>query len=170
MLVGLGACGVGLAPAHTAPSPLIKPVVTAGCQDGDATFFVDVIAQGAVAFVLDDSGAPTGEKLFLRSIDAAAFTDDGTLVEEFHKTYGNRTGHGDPITIRDRETRFLIQEWKSPGASLVSVGEGLWHMEGRYATGAEAHAFNLELTNANYRYPTIADAVVKLPTIIAESI
>lgn len=81
-----------------------------------------------------------------------------------------RTGHGDPITIRDRETRFLIQEWKSPGASLVSVGEGLWHMEGRYATGAEAHAFNLELTNANYRYPTIADAVVKLPTIIAESI
>ena len=97
VLVGLGTCGVGLAPAHAVPSPLIKPVVTAGCQEGDATFFVDVIAQGAVAFVLDDSGAPTGEKLFLRSIDAAAFTDDGTLVEEFHKTYGNRTGHGDPI-------------------------------------------------------------------------
>lgn len=97
VIVGLGTGGVGLAPAHAVPSPLIKPVITAGCQDEEATFFVDVIAQGAVAFVLDDSGAPTGEKLFLRSIDAAAFTDDGTLVEEFHKTYGNRAGHGDPI-------------------------------------------------------------------------
>lgn len=81
-----------------------------------------------------------------------------------------RTGHGDPITTRGRETRFLIQEWKSPGATLASVGEGLWRMEGRYATGAEAQAFSLELTNAQYQYPTIADAVVKLPTIIAESI
>jgi len=97
MVVALGVAGVGSAPAQAVPSPQLKPVVTAGCQDERETFFVDVIAQGAVAFVLDDSGEPTGEKLFLRSIDAAAFTDEGTLVGEFHKTYGKRNGHGDPI-------------------------------------------------------------------------
>jgi len=97
MLVALGFVGAGAAPAQAVPSVEIKSVITAGCQAQGETFFVDVIGLGAVAFVLDDSGQPTGEKLFIRSIDAAAFTDAGALVGEFHKTYGLRTGHGDPI-------------------------------------------------------------------------
>jgi hypothetical protein len=97
ILVGLALAGLGSTPAQAVPGPLIKPVITAGCQDGQGTFSVDVIAQGAVAFVLDASGEPTGEKLFIRSIDAAAFTDAGALVSEFHKTYGQRAGQGDPI-------------------------------------------------------------------------
>jgi hypothetical protein len=58
---------------------------------------VDVIAQGVIAFVLDASGEQTGEKLFVLSLDAAALTEEGTLVGEFHKTCGERRGHGDPI-------------------------------------------------------------------------
>jgi hypothetical protein len=97
IIVALAVSAVGPAPAQAVPSPQVKPVITAGCQDEGGTFFVDVIAQGAIAFVLDSTGAPSGDKLFVLSIDAAAFTEDGTLVGEFHKTYGNRTGHGDPI-------------------------------------------------------------------------
>ena len=97
ILVALALVGLGSAPAQAVPSLEIKPVITAGCEDEQGTFSVDVIAQGAVAFVLDASGEPTGEKLFTLSIDAAAFTDEGTLVGEFHKTYGQRRGHGEPI-------------------------------------------------------------------------
>ena len=97
ILVALALTWFGSTPAQAVPSPEIKPVITAGCQDEQGTFPVDVITQGAVAFVLDASGEPTGEKLFVLSIDAAAFTDEGTLVGEFHKTYGERRGHGDPI-------------------------------------------------------------------------
>jgi hypothetical protein len=89
--------GVWAVPAQAFPSPELKSVITVGCQDESGTFFLEVIPQGAVAFVLADSGEPTGEILFLVSVDAAAFTDEGVLVGEFHKTYGQRTGHGDPI-------------------------------------------------------------------------
>jgi hypothetical protein len=95
-LVVVGLVTLGTASAVAAPGPL-GPVITAGCQDDGDTFVVDVVVRGAVAFVVDDEGTRTGEKLFLRSIDAAAFTDAGVLVEEFHKTYGQRTGHGDPV-------------------------------------------------------------------------
>jgi hypothetical protein len=97
VLVALALVGLGSPPAQAVPNLEIKPVITAGCQDEQGTFSVDVISQGAVAFVLDAGGEPTGEKLFTRSIDAAAFTDEGTLVGEFHKTYGQRRGHGEPI-------------------------------------------------------------------------
>ena len=99
ILVALALVGLGSTPAQAVPSLEIKPVVTLGCEDeqgGD--FSVDVIGQGAIAFVLDASGEPTGEKLFLLSIDATAVTDDGTLVGEFSKTYGQRRGHGEPIS------------------------------------------------------------------------
>ena len=97
ILVALAFAGLVSTPAQAVPRPEIKPVITAGCEDAQGIFFVDVIAQGAVAFVLDGSGEPTGEKLFVYSIDAAAFNDAGALVGEFHKTYGQRTGHGEPI-------------------------------------------------------------------------
>ena len=97
VLVALALALLGSTTAQAVPSPEIKPVITVGCQDEQGTFSADVIAQGAVAFVLDANGEPTGEKLFVRSIDAAAFNDEGTLLGEFHKTYGQRSGHGDPI-------------------------------------------------------------------------
>ena len=97
ILAALALTWFGSTPAQAVPSPEIKPVITAGCQDEQGTFSVDVIAQGAVAFVLDASGEPTGEKLYVLSLDAAAFTDEGTLLAELHKTYGERHGHGDAI-------------------------------------------------------------------------
>lgn len=79
-----------------------------------------------------------------------------------------RPGHGDPICIRGRETRFIMEEWKCAGASLVSVAEGLLRFEGRYAVGHEAFAFGQELTAAKYR--EMQDAAAILPTVIPESI
>lgn len=97
IVVALALAWLGSTPAQAVPSTEIKSVITAGCQGGQSTFSVDVIALGAIAFVLDASGEPTGEKLFVRSIDAAAFNAEGTLLGEFHKTYGQRRGHGEPI-------------------------------------------------------------------------
>ena len=97
ILVALALVGLGSPPAQAVPSLEIKPVITAGCEDEQGAFSVDVIAQGAVAFVLDASGEPTGEKLFLLSIDATAVDAEGTVVGEFSKTYGQRQGHGEPI-------------------------------------------------------------------------
>ena len=89
-LLALGLAGVGTA-AHAAPDPPI----TIGCGEGGDTF--QVAPRGSIGFVLDDEGNPTGEKLFLVQIDAAFFLDDGGLVGEYHKTYGNRYGHGERI-------------------------------------------------------------------------
>jgi hypothetical protein len=97
ILVALALVGLGSTAAQAVPSLEIKPVVTASCEDEQGEFSVDVIGQGAIAFVLDASGEPTGEKLFLLSIDAEAFTD-GTSLGEFSKTYGQRRGHGEPIS------------------------------------------------------------------------
>lgn len=95
-LMAGGVLTLGQAPAWAAAGPL-EPVITAGCDEAGERFTVNIVPRGAVAFVVDEEGFRTGEKLFLVSIDAAAFTDAGALVEEFHKTYGNRTGHGEPI-------------------------------------------------------------------------
>ena len=92
---------VGMAtasPAAAAPKPDRKQVVTAGCMaPGEELFFVDVIPQGAVAFILDAAGEPTGEKLHLLSLDFAGFNTAGQLVFEEHKSYGGRTGQEDVI-------------------------------------------------------------------------
>jgi hypothetical protein len=100
ILVALALVGLGSTPAQGVPSPEVMPVITATCEDEQgADFSVDVVTTpGAIVFVLDASGEPTGEKLFLLSIDAEAFSDDGTLVGEFSKTYGQRRGHGEPIS------------------------------------------------------------------------
>jgi hypothetical protein len=98
IVVALAFVGFGSSAAQAVPSLEVKPVVTAVCEDAQGEFSVDVIAQGAVAFVLDASGEPTGEKLFLLSIDATAVDDEGTPLGEFHKTYGPRRGHGEPIS------------------------------------------------------------------------
>jgi hypothetical protein len=98
ILVALALVGLGSTPAQAVPSLEIKPVVTATCEDEQGEFSVDVIPQGAIAFVLDASGEPTGEKLFVVSIDATAVDEEGTPLGEFHKTYGQRRGHGEPIS------------------------------------------------------------------------
>ena len=98
ILVALALVGLGSTTAQAVPSIEVKPVVTLGCEDEQGTFSVDVIGQGAIAFVLDASGEPTGEKLFLLSIDATAVDDDGTPLGEFSKTYGQRRGQGEPIS------------------------------------------------------------------------
>ncbi len=90
----LSLLGLGTA-AHAAPPPDHEVVAVVGCADESGT--VEVLLRGGVGFVLDESGEPTGEKLFPVQVDFAVFSDEGVLLEEFHKTYGNRTGHGDPI-------------------------------------------------------------------------
>ena len=100
ILFALALVGLGSTPAQAVPSIEIKPVVTVTCEDEQGgTFSVDVVTTpGAIVFVLDANGEPTGEKLFLLSIDAEAFADDGTSLGEFSKTYGQRRGHGEPIS------------------------------------------------------------------------
>ena len=103
LAAGAIALGVGLAGFATAaeavPSPERKDVFTVGCPDGEGGFVdVSVIPIGAIAFELDEDGEPTGEKFFLRSIDVAVFSDAGALLFEFHKTWGNRAGHGEPFS------------------------------------------------------------------------
>lgn len=83
-------------PATAAPNPKNKDVVTVFCPDGAGGFVgLDVIATGALGFIVD---APADDKIFLRSLDLAAFDPGGTLVFEFHKTYGKRAGHGEPLS------------------------------------------------------------------------
>lgn len=83
--------------AQAVPNPEKKFTVTAGCQVGEGDpFFVGLLPLGSVAFVLDESGQPTGEKLFILSLDVAGWVG-GTLVYEFHKEYGKRTGHGEQV-------------------------------------------------------------------------
>ena len=94
-VLGLGLMAAGAAPANAAPSAQLKGSITAGCFIDGETVFVDVIPLGAVAFVLDEQGEPTGDKFFLVSLDSAAFTDEGQLVDEFNKTYGQRRGQGE---------------------------------------------------------------------------
>lgn len=79
-----------------------------------------------------------------------------------------RPGQGDPICIRDRDTRFLMEPWKTGTQTLVSLAERLWEFEWRYAAGHEMLAFNQELRNAKHREMQAAAAT--LPTIIPESI
>jgi hypothetical protein len=98
MALGIGLVGTATS-AQAVPDPDNKFVVTAGCPDGAGGFvFIDVIPSGSKVFVLDEEGEPTGEKLFLRSIDLATFSDAGALLFEFNKTYGNRTGHGEAVS------------------------------------------------------------------------
>jgi hypothetical protein len=114
ILVALALVGLGSTPAQAVPSLEIKPVVTASCEDEQGEFSVDIIPQGAIAFVLDASGEPTGEKLFLLSVDATAVSDDGTALGEFHKTYGQRRGQGEPISC----SGSFVEE---PGVTVTFV-------------------------------------------------
>ncbi len=112
ILVALALVGLGSAPAQAVPSLEVKPVVTAVCKDEQGEFSVDVIPQGAIGFVLDDaSGEPTGEKLFLVSIDATFTDEEGTVIGGFSKTYGQRRGHGEPISC----TASYVEE---PGVTV----------------------------------------------------
>ncbi|WP_146131140.1 hypothetical protein [Nesterenkonia sandarakina] len=75
------------------------PLITVGCPDGEGGYeMLQVRRHGAIAFVYDDAGVATGEKLFIRSLDAALFSDSGQLLWEYSKTYGKRTGHGEPVS------------------------------------------------------------------------
>lgn len=95
-VLGLGMVVSGaVTPAFAVPSAELKGSITAGCSIDGETMFIDVIPQGAVAFVVDEQGEPTGDKYFLVSLDSAAFTDDGQLVDESHQSYGQRRGHGE---------------------------------------------------------------------------
>ncbi len=95
ILVALVLVGLGSAPAQAVPSPEERPVITLNCE-GELS--VDVIPQGAIGFVLDDaSGEPTGEKVFLLSLDATFTDEEGAVIGGFSKTYGQRRGHGEPI-------------------------------------------------------------------------
>lgn len=96
-VLGLGLFAAGAAPAIAAPSAQLKGNITAGCEIEGQTAFVDLLAQGAVAFVLDAEGNRTGDKFFLVSVDSAAFNDEGELVDEVNRTYGKRRGHGEPF-------------------------------------------------------------------------
>lgn len=103
LAAGAVALGVGLsgiaAAAQAAPSAEHQDVFTVGCPDGAGGFVdVDVIPLGAIAFELDEAGEPTGARYVVHSIDVAVFSDGGALLFEFHKTYGKRTGHGEPFT------------------------------------------------------------------------
>jgi len=97
-LLALVLAGTGTA-AQAVPVQPDFPIVTVGCADGEGGFdTLNVQPRGSFAFVFDEAGAPTGEKLFILSIDAAVFSDAGQLLGEFHKTYGQRTGHGEPVS------------------------------------------------------------------------
>ena len=97
-LLALGIAGSGTA-AQAVPDQPDAFIVTVGCADGEGGFeTLRVQPHGSIAFVVDETGAATGEKLFLLSIDAAVFSDAGQLLGEFHKTYGKRTGHGEPVS------------------------------------------------------------------------
>ncbi|MGJ9373567.1 hypothetical protein [Nesterenkonia sp. CF4.4] len=85
--------------AQAMPMRADIPLITIGCADGEGGYeMLNVRRHGAVAFIYDDAGVATGEKLFLRSIDAALFADSGQLLWEYNKTYGKRTGHGEPVS------------------------------------------------------------------------
>ena len=90
----LSLLGLGTA-APAAPPPDHELVAVVGCTDESGTF--DVLLRGNVGFVLDDAGEPTGEKLLPMKLDFADFSDEGMLLEEFHRTIGKRTGRGDPV-------------------------------------------------------------------------
>lgn len=77
-----------------------------------------------------------------------------------------RHGHGDPIAIKDQETRFLMHEWKWQNLSLSSVAEGLAGFDGQYATSEELFAFAQEVTAIRYR--ELSDAAAILPTVITD--
>jgi hypothetical protein len=95
--LALGIAGSGSAAQAVPVQP--DSLVTVGCADGAGGFeTLSVQPRGSIAVVFDDAGVATGEKLFLLSIDAAAFSDAGQLLGEFHKTYGKRTGHGEPVS------------------------------------------------------------------------
>lgn len=88
-----------VATAQAAPMKPDFPLVTIGCADGEGGFeMLQVQPRGSIAFVFDETGAATGEKLFLRSIDAALFSDAGQLLWEYNKSYGKRSGHGEPVS------------------------------------------------------------------------
>ncbi|MCH8560083.1 MULTISPECIES: hypothetical protein [unclassified Nesterenkonia] len=85
--------------AQAAPVKPDFPLITVGCPDGEGGYdMLQVKPRGAVAFVFDEAGVATGEKLFIRSIDAALFSDAGQLLWEYNKAYGKRTGHGEPVS------------------------------------------------------------------------
>ena len=93
--------------AQAAPMKPDFPLITVGCPDGEGGFeMLHVRPHGAVAFVYDDAGVATGEKLFLRSIDAALFSDSGQLLWENNKTYGQRTGPGGRDDSQPRVSRL----------------------------------------------------------------
>jgi hypothetical protein len=98
MLLAVGIAGIGPA-AQAAPAQPDFPMVTVGCAYGEGGFdTLRVLPLGSVAFVVDEGGTATGEKLFIVSLDAAVFSDTGELLGEFHKAYGKRKGHGEPIS------------------------------------------------------------------------
>ena len=90
----LSLLGLGTA-AHAAPNPFHGSVGMVGCTVGGDTVTFRVLHRGSVGFVLDESGEPTGEKLFFVVFDSAVFS--GGTLQEFDKVYGNRTGQGDRL-------------------------------------------------------------------------
>lgn len=98
VVLGVALSGIATA-AQAVPSAERKDVFTVGCPDGAGGFVdVDVIPLGAIAFELDEAGEPTGAKYFVHAIDVAVFSDAGALLFEFNKTFGKRTGHGEPFS------------------------------------------------------------------------
>ena len=89
------------APAAAAPPAPDATLLDNVCVLDDGSRLSIGVPTGAVAFVLED-GRATGEKVLLVGIDEAAYADDGSLLRERHRSYGERAGLGDAFSCFGR--------------------------------------------------------------------
>ncbi|MDP9496587.1 MAG: hypothetical protein M3P46_02790 [Actinomycetota bacterium] len=98
------ALGAGLASApaaSAAPPPPDATLLDNVCVLADGRSVSLSVPTGSVAFVLDD-GRTTGEKVLFVGIDSAAYADDGSLLWERSRAYGERAGQGEAFSCFGR--------------------------------------------------------------------
>lgn len=106
-------------------------------------------------------GMPLSLQCFMRGV---AKDDHGTLYSFTIR----RRGHGDLITRRGEETRFLMSPWKTGSQTLYTLAEGLYKFEGRYMGPTDVQRYTVQMNALARR--DMQDAAATLPTIIPESI